>query len=100
MLIGELLDAFAADAGVQGRTPTRCCRRCSRCTREMSPDTYGGAVLLGVDGVCIISHGSSSATAMLNGITVGRARWSTRGLVDELPPPSRGRWRRSRVDGG
>ena len=25
----------------------------------LDPDTYGGAVLLGVDGVCIISHGSS-----------------------------------------
>lgn len=34
----------------------------------LDPDTYGGAILLGVDGVCIISHGSSSARAMLNGI--------------------------------
>ena len=32
---------------------------------QMSPDTYGGAVLLGVDGICIISHGSSGETAML-----------------------------------
>ena len=32
------------------------------------PDTYGGAILLGVNGVCIISHGSSSARAILNGI--------------------------------
>lgn len=36
----------------------------------MSPDTYGGAMLLGVDGVCIITHGSSNAKAMLNGIKV------------------------------
>jgi len=35
---------------------------------EMSPDTYGGAVLLGVDGICIISHGSSGQTAMVNAI--------------------------------
>lgn len=34
----------------------------------LDPDTYGGAILLGVDGVCIISHGSSGARAMLNGI--------------------------------
>jgi len=34
----------------------------------LDPDTYGGAILLGVDGVCIISHGSSSGRAMLNGI--------------------------------
>jgi len=33
----------------------------------LDPDTYGGAILLGVDGVCIISHGSSSARAMVNG---------------------------------
>jgi glycerol-3-phosphate acyltransferase PlsX len=37
---------------------------------SLDPDTYGGAILLGVDGVCIISHGSSSARAMLNGIKV------------------------------
>lgn len=36
----------------------------------MSPDTYGGAMLLGVDGVCIISHGSSDRVAMLNAIGV------------------------------
>ncbi len=34
------------------------------------PDTYGGAILLGVDGVCIISHGSSGSRAILNGIKV------------------------------
>jgi glycerol-3-phosphate acyltransferase PlsX len=36
------------------------------------PDSTGGAILLGVDGVCIISHGSSSARAMLNGIKVAK----------------------------
>lgn len=35
-----------------------------------SPDTYGGAMLLGVDGVCIISHGSSSADAIVNALGV------------------------------
>jgi glycerol-3-phosphate acyltransferase PlsX len=35
---------------------------------QMSPDTYGGAVLLGVDGVCIISHGSSGETAIVNAL--------------------------------
>ncbi len=39
---------------------------------QFDPDTYGGAILLGTDGVCIISHGSSSARAMLNGIKVAR----------------------------
>ena len=39
---------------------------------QLDPDTYGGAVLLGVDGVCIISHGSSSAKALVNAIGVAR----------------------------
>ena len=30
---------------------------------HLDPETTAGAVLLGVDGVCIISHGSSSARA-------------------------------------
>lgn len=34
------------------------------------PDNTGGAILLGVKGVCVISHGSSSATAMANAIGV------------------------------
>jgi len=32
---------------------------------ELDPDTTGGAALLGVDGVCVISHGSSSARAIV-----------------------------------
>ena len=39
---------------------------------RFDPDSTGGAILLGVDGVCIISHGSSSARAMLNGIKVAK----------------------------
>ena len=36
----------------------------------MGPETTGGAVLLGVDGVCIISHGRSSARAVTNAIAL------------------------------
>lgn len=39
---------------------------------QLDPETYGGAMLLGVDGVCIISHGSSSERAIVNGIGVAR----------------------------
>ena len=38
----------------------------------LDPSTYGGAMLLGVDGVCIISHGSSNATSILNASKVAR----------------------------
>jgi glycerol-3-phosphate acyltransferase PlsX len=37
---------------------------------QVDPDNTGGAMLLGVDGVCIISHGSSSATAIVNAVRV------------------------------
>ena len=40
---------------LQASTPTRCCRRCCPLYATLDPDTYGGAMLLGVDGVCIIS---------------------------------------------
>ncbi len=36
----------------------------------LDPDATGGAVLLGVDGVCVISHGSSSARAIVNAVKV------------------------------
>ncbi|MEM1332587.1 MAG: phosphate acyltransferase PlsX [Actinomycetota bacterium] len=69
-LIGALMAAFSdpslkehADAMLPALLPLYA---------EVSPDTYGGAVLLGVDGVCIISHGSSSAEAIRNGIGVAR----------------------------
>jgi glycerol-3-phosphate acyltransferase PlsX len=39
---------------------------------DLDPDTHGGAVLLGVNGVCVISHGSSSARAVVNAVRVGR----------------------------
>jgi phosphate acyltransferase len=36
----------------------------------LDPDETGGAVLLGIDGVCVISHGSSSARAIVNAVRV------------------------------
>ena len=37
---------------------------------EMDPDAIGGAMLLGVNGVCIIGHGSSGPTAIANAVSV------------------------------
>ena len=39
---------------------------------EMSVEEYGGAPLLGVDGVSIICHGNSSPLAIKNAIKVAR----------------------------
>ena len=49
----------------------------------LDPENTGGAVLLGVDGICVISHGSSKATAVLNAVRVA-AEAATGGLVDHL----------------
>lgn len=50
---------------------------------QLDPDSQGGAMLLGVDGVCIISHGSSSARAIVNALRVGRDMVE-RDLVERL----------------
>jgi glycerol-3-phosphate acyltransferase PlsX len=50
---------------------------------EFDPDNTGGAMLLGVQGVCIISHGSSSATAVVNAVRVARDMVEG-GVVDGL----------------
>jgi glycerol-3-phosphate acyltransferase PlsX len=42
----------------------------TRLKERLDPDTYGGAPLLGVDGVCIIGHGSSGSVAVENAIKV------------------------------
>ena len=54
---------------------------------EMSPDSVGGAMLLGVRGVCVIAHGSSSARAVTGAIRVAH-RMVEAGLVDELAAAS------------
>ena len=40
--------------------------------KEMSPEEYGGAPLIGVDGISIICHGNSSPVAIMNAIRVAR----------------------------
>jgi phosphate acyltransferase len=49
----------------------------------LDPDSTGGAMLLGVDGVCIISHGSSSATAIVNAVRVA-SEMVEAGVVERL----------------
>jgi glycerol-3-phosphate acyltransferase PlsX len=49
----------------------------------LSPETHGGAHLLGVKGVCIIGHGSSNANAVRAAIRVA-AETVEAGLVGEI----------------
>lgn len=53
----------------------------NRLRSRLDPDSYGGAPLLGVDGVCIIGHGSSKATAIASAI--GIASQAGRGGLTE-----------------
>jgi phosphate acyltransferase len=54
-----------------------------RYAAHVDPEETGGAMLLGVDGVCIISHGSSSSRAILNAVRVAH-EMADRGLVARL----------------
>ena len=49
----------------------------------LDPDNTGGAMLLGVDGLCLISHGSSSATAVVNAVRVAKELHDA-GIVESL----------------
>ena len=50
---------------------------------SLDPENTGGAMLLGVDGVCIISHGSSSSVAVVNALRVA-AELVDGSVVDHL----------------
>ncbi|MBW3614185.1 MAG: phosphate acyltransferase PlsX [Actinobacteria bacterium] len=50
---------------------------------ELDPDSHGGAMTLGLNGVCIISHGSSSPGAIVNAVKVARDMVE-QGFVDNL----------------
>jgi glycerol-3-phosphate acyltransferase PlsX len=81
-LFGQLLEIFSASdeakeaakvvmPGLMGLAST------------LSPETHGGAHLLGVKGVCIIGHGSSSAEATRAAIRVA-SQTVEAGLVGEI----------------
>jgi glycerol-3-phosphate acyltransferase PlsX len=70
-LIGALFEAFGSTPEAQAATEQLMPALLPLYAR-LDPDNTGGAMLLGVDGVCIISHGSSGATAMVNAIRVAR----------------------------
>ena len=50
---------------------------------RLSPENQGGAMLLGLDGICVISHGSSNATAVMNALRVA-SEMDVAGVVEKL----------------
>ena len=61
VLVGAILGVFDADDETRDAVRAGCCPYLLPLYETLDPDNTGGAMLLGVDGVCIISHGSSSA---------------------------------------
>ena len=68
-VVGGVLSALTGDTAVK-EAAQAVLPALTGLANELDPDTYGGAVLLGVDGVCVISHGSSGARAILNAVRV------------------------------
>jgi glycerol-3-phosphate acyltransferase PlsX len=54
-----------------------------RVRKQLDPDTYGGAYLLGLRGLVVIAHGSSSRVAIANAIRLA-ARGVEHGIVSRL----------------
>ena len=68
-IIESLLGAFDSSDEARDAAATLLPALAPLYTR-FNPDTYGGAMLLGTKGPCIISHGSSGDEAMVNAISV------------------------------
>jgi len=70
-LVGKVLEAFTTSEEAK-RAGEVLLPALAPVADELDPDNTGGALLLGVRGVCIISHGSSSARAVVNAIRVAK----------------------------
>ncbi|MEO6651818.1 MAG: phosphate acyltransferase PlsX [Ilumatobacteraceae bacterium] len=70
-IVAALLDAFGSDESYKPHADALMPALLAL-YEMLDPETYGGAMLLGVDGVCIISHGSSSERAIVNAINVAK----------------------------
>jgi phosphate acyltransferase len=54
-----------------------------RFRRRVDSSEYGGAPLLGLNGLCVVGHGRSSAKAVRNGVAMA-ARFVSQGLIGQL----------------
>jgi glycerol-3-phosphate acyltransferase PlsX len=81
-IVGALLEAFDASDDAR-RGAELLMPALAPMYSRFDPENTGGAMLLGVDGVCIISHGSSSAHAVTRAIEVAHEMHS-KGAVGNL----------------
>ena len=84
--VRSLLDALRTEleSSLRGRLGGALMRPAARRVRErLDPETYGGAYLLVLNGLVVISHGSSSRIAIANAIRLG-ARGVEHRVVERL----------------
>jgi glycerol-3-phosphate acyltransferase PlsX len=84
--IRSVLEGFRSEleASARGRLGGLLVRPAARRLRQrLDPETYGGAYLLGLNGVVVIAHGSSSRVAIANAIRLA-ARGVEHGVVERL----------------
>lgn len=81
-IFSELLSVFSADEESKAAAKV-VMPGLLNLASTLSPETHGGAHLLGVKGVCIIGHGSSNAQAVRAAIRVASETVEA-GLVDEI----------------
>ncbi len=67
--MGALLEVFSIDEDTK-RASEILMPHLAPLAEDLDPDGTGGAVLLGVKGVCVISHGSSNARAIVSAVRV------------------------------
>jgi glycerol-3-phosphate acyltransferase PlsX len=97
--IKTLLDALRDEiaASRRGRLGGLLIRPAARALRRrLDPDTYGGAYLLGLRGLAVIAHGSSSRGAIANAIRLA-ARGVEHDLVERLASRLRERQAEARL---
>ena len=80
-LVNQIISALSTDDAAE--VGTQALGHLAPIAAELNPDAVGGAVLLGVNGVAIISHGSAGPTAIVNACKVAQDMVE-RDLVGEL----------------
>jgi len=82
VLLGQVKEAMTANA-VSTLAAALLKPAMVRLKQRLDPDTYGGAPLLGINGISIIGHGSSNATAVANALRVA-ASAARGGLTEKI----------------
>ncbi|HEY9764847.1 MAG TPA: phosphate acyltransferase PlsX [Chroococcales cyanobacterium] len=71
LFCGEVLHEEIKRSGLRGMLGYAFLNRCLKaCVRRLDYTEYGGAPLLGINGICIVAHGSSKAPAIRHAVRV------------------------------